>query len=150
MGPTELKNLTPVFQQWANRLWFAGEQLALADPLRVDVLSVSLGDNSLSEEPCAFPWTFALDPATVSRSGDDFSSHLVADSVPASQLRQVRNQSLLGVSPTGACNTILENGPLLLFAPDDPTTALSLWIRDALPLEDQVGRISLPEPQKIP
>ena len=145
-APQDLKDMTPIVRTWFERLRLAGQPLAEAEPMRVDVLRVVL-PNPVNDNPCAFEWPFAFDPTPLARNGEDPPgwSRLISDEASASMLRSMRGQYLAGDVPPGTCNLPLDNSAFLFFEADAPEIAFSLWMRDHVPLERPEGGITAPD-----
>jgi hypothetical protein len=147
-APDELMALTAVARDWSRRLWDEGEPLGAEDPLRVDILRVELPE-PVVDNHCAREWPFSFDPTPLARGMNDslLSSRLLADGASAAELRALREQHLSGAVPPGTCNPPLQNSPFVFYEPAAPNVALSLWMRDAVPLEVAAGGVPLPDAQ---
>ncbi|WAS95628.1 hypothetical protein [Nannocystis punicea] len=151
--PPELAGLNDVAAAWFESLWDAGEPMAPADPVTVDLIAPEVeGDLPVTETwTCAVPWPFDLDPASISHDGktviEPVATRPIHDPELAAELRALRDA--LFVAPVlEACDPLAGGGPLAYYLPSAPTLPLLLWIRDRVPLEAELGGITLPWPPK--
>lgn len=114
------------------------------EPVRVDLVRAEL-PVPIDENVCATVWPFAWDPEPLSHDGQEtVMSRLVEDGAAAGELRALRDLYLADDLPEGTCNLPLGDSAFLFYEEGAPSVALSLWLRDAVPLEGPGGGVELP------
>lgn len=112
-------------------------------PVRVSVVGWS--DSTIDE--LGMPWPMANDPWSLAIDGDNDPEHQAGDSVliddplEAATLRDLRRRYREDDLLEGTPNALQAYGHLTF---EEGTDLFQLWIRDALPLEDETGLIPLP------
>lgn len=130
----QLERLEPL---WENSEPYAG-------PLRISV--VGWADSVVDE--LGVPWPLERDPWSIAVDGDteqgfEAPSILIDDPDEVAALRELRRQYRDDDLPLGIPNALHAYGHLS-FTSEDGQDLFQLWIRDALPLEDEDGAIALP------
>lgn len=130
---------------WIDTLWTAGQPLE--GPLRVSV--IGWADSTLDELPVAWPlptdpWTIALD-GDVDPPPEAGATVLIDEASEVATLRELRRQYREDDLPDGIPNALTAYGHLT-FVDDGGQDVFQLWMRDALPIEDESGLIALPQP----
>lgn len=128
---------------WIDVLWAEGEPMQ--GPMRVSV--IGWADSIIDELPVqwplsAEPWSLAVDGDTdpAPEAGDTI---LIEDPVDVATLRELRAQYRDDELPDGVPNALTAYGHLT-FTDDGGQDVFQLWMRDALPIEDEQGLIPLP------
>lgn len=130
---------------WIDALWAEGEPLD--GPLRISV--VGWANASLDE--LGVPWPLEADPWSLAVDGDTEpppqagQSILVDDPQQVALLRELRRQYREGDLPEGLPNALEAYGHLA-FTDAGGQDLFQLWMRDALPIEDDAGLVPLPSP----
>lgn len=143
-GPEEAQALWSQMS-WIDTLWSAGEPYT--GPLRVSV--IGWADATLDELPVS--WPLATDPWSIALDGNEDpppeagQTVLIADEADVATLRELRRQYREDDLPEGVPNALEAYGHLT-FTNEGGQDFFQLWMRDALPVEDGVGLIPLPQP----
>lgn len=130
---------------WIDTLWSAGEPYA--GPLRVSV--IGWVDATLDELPV--PWPLATDPWSIALDGnmdpppEPGQTVLIDDTEDVATLREIRRQYREDDLPDGVPNALQAYGHIT-FTNEGGQDLFQLWMRDSLPIEDEVGLIPLPQP----
>lgn len=130
---------------WIDMLWNASEPYA--GSLRVSV--IGWADATLDELPV--PWPLASDPWSIARDGnvdpppEAGEAVLIDDAEDVATLRELRRQYREDDLPDGVPNALQAYGHLT-FVNEGGQDLFQLWMRDSLPIEDEVGLIPLPQP----
>lgn len=150
LGPEVLVELSRPVNDLIRELWDAGESLPDTAPMRVDVFGSTGVVPPLDDpEACAAVWPFDIDPDAWARWEDDTlttQSILVDDPDLAAQLREVRRLYRDGPVPLADCDPLRVGLELTFYEEQDPSTGYLLWTRDALPMEEPDGGVSVPPP----
>ena len=131
---------------WIDMLWAEGD--AYAGPLRISV--IGWADATLPDE-LGQPWPLAIDPWSIAIDGnvdpapEAGQGVLIDDEAQVATLRELRRQYREDDLPPDVPNALEIYGHLT-FEAAGGQDLFQLWMRDSLPIEDEMGLIDLPEP----
>lgn len=144
-GPPAAQALWSTFHPWIDDLWAKGEPLLGA--LRVSVIGLpgeAVDAESALWPLMADPWSIAVDGSQSS----EFPTVLIDAGDDLAILHAERKKYREGDLPPGEPNP-LKLGGNLVYHDISGQDLFNLWIRDALPIEDEDGKIHLPPPPGI-
>jgi hypothetical protein len=130
---------------WIDMLWAEGD--VYAGPLRVSVIGYA--DSTLDE--LAVPWPLEIDPWSIAIDGDvdpfplAGQTVLIDDPADLATLKELRRQYREDDLLEGIPNALQAYGHLT-FENQGGQDLFQLWMRDSLPIEDDVGLVPLPQP----
>jgi hypothetical protein len=156
VGTDELRGWAARWDDLVDELYAQGEPVAASDPLRVDGHYTELAPDGPMPE-CTFDWPFSFDPTTAGVSPPPYPknepaitrSHPVTDPAVAAEIRAYWDDYTAAYEPGEMCSIEWLSGRFLFIAPDDPQATISMWIRDAVPFENEDGLVPVPMPEPV-
>ena len=153
VGTPQLRAWAVTARQWWTALHRAGEPLDRSDRLRVDGRYLEVEDGGQFDCPVQWPFSFSPERAGISpppSSHDDpLRSRAVTDPSMAADLRQYWAMLRAGRGADDPCSLERRDGAMYFSLPEHPGLLLEMWIRDAVPFEDDDGHVLVPEPTRV-
>lgn len=156
LGTEEIRGWSSRTLELWSELYEQGEPVPASDPLRVDGHYEPL----LRGDPmpmCFVDWPFSFEPTEAGVTPPPYPendswlgrSRAVTDPVIAEDIRIYWDEYAAAYEPEEVCSLEWLGGSLYFLAPDDPQSSIRMWIRDAVPFEDDDGHVPVPVPAQV-